>query len=114
MDDDEDLFCDLEPPDHSSNDISTESSSGNSPADSIDEVIPLRKSDRQRIPPHWPLLQFDNNAFLRSFLNEEVYMQLPPGFYQAEKTQGMVCRLVKSFYYLKQDLAVGLCNSLIL
>jgi hypothetical protein len=51
----------------------------------------------------WPLYQFDvKNAFLHGDLEEEVYMDLPPGYTASTETK-VVCKLQQALYGLKQS-----------
>jgi hypothetical protein len=51
----------------------------------------------------WPLHQFDvKNAFLHGDLEEEVYMDVPPG-YTANSESKVVCKLQRALYGLKQS-----------
>ena len=51
----------------------------------------------------WPLHQFDvKNAFLHGDLEEEIYMEIPPG-YSHSGSQQLVCKLEKALYGLKQS-----------
>ncbi|XP_078165548.1 uncharacterized protein LOC144560258 [Carex rostrata] len=51
----------------------------------------------------WPLHQFDvKNTFLHGELEEEIYMEIPPG-YQTPTDTNKVCRLKKALYGLKQS-----------
>ena len=48
----------------------------------------------------WPILQYDvKNAFVHADIDQEIYVQLPTGFYN---NNNKVCRLRKALYGLKQ------------
>jgi len=52
----------------------------------------------------WSLYQLDvKNDFLNGDLQEEIYMEQPFGFVAREESFGLVCRLRKSLYGLKQS-----------
>ena len=52
----------------------------------------------------WPLYQLDvKTAFLNWDLQEEIYMEQPPGFVAQGESSGLVCSLCKSLYGLKQS-----------
>ncbi|RVW87785.1 Retrovirus-related Pol polyprotein from transposon RE2 [Vitis vinifera] len=52
---------------------------------------------------YWPLYQLDiKNVFLHGDLAKEVYMEQLPGFV-AQGESGLVCRLRRSLYGLKQS-----------
>lgn len=51
---------------------------------------------------NWSLQQLDvKTVFLNGVLDEEVNMQIPPGF---QTQQGKVCKLIRALYRLKQAL----------
>jgi len=55
----------------------------------------------------WHLYQLDvKNVFLNEDLQEEIYMEQPPGFVAQGESYGLVCRLRKSLYGFKQSLKV--------
>ncbi|RVW27824.1 Retrovirus-related Pol polyprotein from transposon RE2 [Vitis vinifera] len=77
--------------------------------DYFETFAPVAKLNSMRIPLSlavnfdWPLYQLDiKNAFLNGELVEEVYMELPPEFFDDQGNK-KVCKLNKSLYGLKQS-----------
>ncbi|KAG7598815.1 GAG-pre-integrase domain [Arabidopsis suecica] len=67
----------------------------------VAKMVTVRAFLQQVASLDWEVHQMDvHNAFLHGDLDEEVYMQFPPGFRPHDKTK--VCRLRKSLYGLKQ------------
>lgn len=76
--------------------------------DSQETFIPVAKLNTVRIlisvavNRNWPLRQFDvKNAFLNDDLEEEVYIEIPPGVEYESLHEGKVCKLKRSLYGLK-------------
>ena len=44
-----------------------------------------------------------SNAFLNGALDEDIYMEQPPGFVAQGESRSLVCKLKKSLYGLKQS-----------
>lgn len=64
-------------------------------------MVNVRTFLQQAVSLDWEVLQMHvHNVFLHGDLDEEVYMQFPPGFRTDDKTKA--CHLRKSLYGLKQ------------
>ena len=73
------------------------------PFSPVDKMIFVRLLLSMAAMSSWPLYQLDiKNAFLHGDLTEEVYMEQPPEFV-AQGESGLVCRLCRSLYGLKQS-----------
>ncbi|XP_026429105.1 uncharacterized protein LOC113325087 [Papaver somniferum] len=67
----------------------------------VAKMVSVRTFLAVAVDQDWELHQMDvHNAFLLGDLDEEVYMQLPPGY--STTSSGKVCRLHKSLYGLRQ------------
>lgn len=76
--------------------------------DFLDTFSPVVKPTTVRIiltiavTKYWKIRHPDiNNAFLNGHLEEEIYMQQPPDFEERDG-KGLVCKLTKTLYGLKQ------------
>ena len=75
--------------------------------DYLETIAPVEKMNTVRVLLSlaanfgWNLQQFDvKNAFMHGYLEEEIYMEVPPRF---ESKEGMACKLKKALYGLKQS-----------
>ncbi|KAG7577529.1 Integrase catalytic core [Arabidopsis thaliana x Arabidopsis arenosa] len=67
----------------------------------VAKMVTIRTFLQQVASMDWEVHQMDvHNAFLHGDLDEEVYIQFPPGFRPDDKSK--VCRLRKALYGLKQ------------
>ncbi|GJZ21312.1 zinc finger, CCHC-type containing protein [Tanacetum coccineum] len=65
------------------------------------KIVTVRLMLTDAIQYKWPIYQlYINNAFLYGELVEDVYVELPDGYF--DKSDKRVCKLVKSLYWLKQ------------
>ena len=69
----------------------------------ITKIVSIRLLLSMATMQSWPLYQLDiKNVFLHGDLAKEVYMEQPPGLV-AQGEYGLVCRLCRSLYGLKQS-----------
>ena len=77
--------------------------------DYLETFAPIAKMNTVRVilslaaNNNWDLQQFNvKNVFLHGDLEEEIYMELPPG-YNGQVAAETVCKLRKALYGLKQS-----------
>ena len=69
----------------------------------MDKIAFVRLFLSMAIIRHWSLYQLDiKNVVLHGDLEEEVYMEQPPGIVAQEESSSLACRLHRSLYGLKQ------------
>jgi hypothetical protein len=62
------------------------------------KIATIRTILSSAISKGWSLRQFDvQNAFLHGYLEEEIYMQQPPG-YEDPTRSNYICKLNKALY----------------
>ncbi|GKC41245.1 putative RNA-directed DNA polymerase [Tanacetum coccineum] len=67
------------------------------------KIVTVRLMLIDAVQYKWPIYQlYINNAFLYGELVEDVYVELPDGYF--DKSDKRVCKLVKSLYWIKQAL----------
>ena len=69
----------------------------------VAKIVSVRLLLSMAVMCSWPCFQLDmKNVFLHGNLAEKVYMEQPPGFV-AQGEFGLVCKLRRSLYGLKQS-----------